>query len=96
MTEKEFLEKFDKGEKLTESEIQELIWEFKEVERIEGENRRWSRWVDVIIEVEGRYFMTGYDEGLTEYQENDYYDSDVVEVKPVEKTIVIKEWKKVK
>lgn len=96
MTDKEFLEKYDKGEKFTEEETKELIMEFYEVDRIEGENRRWSRWVDVIIEVEGRYFMIGYDEGLTEMQPNDYYDSHVEEVKQVEKTIVVKEWRKVK
>lgn len=92
MTEKEFLEKFDKGEEFTEDEIVELIWEFNEVERIEGENRRWSRWVDVVIEVKGRYFMTGYDEGLTEYQDNEYYESYVKEVTPVERTVVVKDW----
>ena len=40
--------------------------------------------------------MTGYDKGLTEYQEDDFYNTTVIEVKPVEKTVVVKEWEEVK
>lgn len=51
---------------------------------------------DVVFEVDNRYFMTGYYKGLTECQEDEYYDEAVIEVKPVEKTVVVKEWEEVK
>lgn len=40
---------------------------------IEGEDRRWSRYVNVYVQFpDGRIFKWFYDQGLTEYQENDY------------------------
>lgn len=39
--------------------------------------------------------MVGYDEGLTEYQDNEYY-TDIVEVRPVEKMVMITEWEEIK
>lgn len=88
------IDKYDNKEPLTKEEVRELIWEH-DYERLEGENRRWSRWVDVIVKLKDRYFMVGYDEGLTEMQENEYY-TDIKEVKPVEKVITITEWEEVK
>ena len=84
------INKYDSKERLTKKEIKELIWNY-EYERIEGKNRRWSRWVDVIIKLKDRYFKIAFDEGLTEMQPDEYY-TDIEEVKPVEKTIVITEW----
>lgn len=73
--EKVLLEKIDKGEKLNESEIQDLIeYEF---ERKHGENRRWTRTVTSIIELGDRYFSINWEEGLTEYQENMYYNQPI-------------------
>ena len=39
-----------------------------------GENGRWTRPVTSIIEFGGRYFQIDWDEGLTEYQPNEFYD----------------------
>lgn len=96
LTEEEFLRKFDNGEEFSSEDIHDICYEFKEVDYIEGEESRWSRWIDVVVEVDGRYFMTGYDKGLTEYQEDDFYNTTVIEVKPVEKTVLVKEWEEVK
>ncbi len=97
MTKQEFLRKFDSKEKFTEKEIKNLIFydDVNEVDRIEEEKERWTQSIAVIIEINGRYFKLRYDEGLTEMQANIYY-TDVVEVKPVKKTIIITEWNPMK
>ena len=87
------INKYDNEEKLTSDDIETLIWEY-EWERKEYENRRWSRWVDVIVKLKDRYFRVGYDEGLTEMQSNEYYDTSIEEVIPIEKTIVVIDWVK--
>lgn len=84
------IDKYDNKEPLTKQEVRELIWNY-DYKRIEGENRRWNRWVDVIVKLKDRYFKVGYDEGLTEMQENEYY-TDIVEVVPVAKVVTVVEW----
>jgi len=74
MTEQEFLERFDKGEKFSESELDSLRWEFNEVETIYGDNKRWSRFAQTIFEVQGRLFALDWEEGLTENQENEFFN----------------------
>lgn len=87
------INKYDNKEKLTPDDIETLVWEY-EWEREEYENRRWSRWVEVIVKLKDRYFRVGYDEGLTEMQPNEYYDTSIEEVIPIEKTIVVIDWVK--
>lgn len=87
------IDKYDNKEPLTKEEVRELIWDY-DYERIEGENRRWARWVDVIVKLKDRYFRVGFDEGLTEMQPNVYY-TDIVEVKPVATVKTIINWEKI-
>ena len=69
---------------------------FQHVEEIEGENRRWTRTNQVIVQgPSGKYYSYLYEEGLTEMQENYFYGDSAVEVEPVEKTVTVKEWKHV-
>lgn len=89
------VEKIDKGEKLTEEELKTLVYECNEISRSKGENRRWSRSVASIIELCGRYFAVTWEEGLTEHQENEFYEQPYeVEEKTYEKTITVTEWVK--
>lgn len=89
--EEELLKKIDSKEKLTKSEIREVL-EY-EVESSYGDNRRWSRSVNTISQIGDRYFSTNWEEGLTEYQENEYYEQPVeVQKKTYEKTITVTEW----
>ncbi len=89
---KELLKKIDSGEELTRSELCDIIFEF-EIEREDGDNRRWSRSVITISKIGDRYFSTTWEEGLTECQENEYYYQPVeVEKKTYEKTITVNEW----
>ena len=87
------IDKYDNKEPLTKEEVRELIWDY-DYERIEGESRRWNRWVDVIVKLKDRYFRVGFDEGLTEMQPNEYY-TDIVEVKPVATVKTIINWEKI-
>lgn len=78
----------------TESEARELIWEC-EVDIEEGDNRRWSRSNTSIVKADdGKFYAIDWEEGLTEYQENEYYAGDYPEVekKTYEKTITVTEW----
>lgn len=88
--------KIDAGEKLSEKELKELRWDFNEADTIYGENRRWSRSVRSIIEICGRYFALDWEEGLTEYQDNEFYNQPFeVEKKEYQKTITVTEWNKI-
>lgn len=92
--EKEFLEWYDAGK--PESNFEEVyeydnigiffLEEWKPEDVIRGKDRRWSAWIDKVYKIGDRYFMTGYDHGLTEMQEDEYWGTDIQEVKP--KTIV--------
>lgn len=83
------------GEKLSEKELREII-DF-EIDREDGDNRRWSRTVTSILSMCGRYFALEWEEGLTEYQENEYYNQPYeVMKKTYQKTITVTEWIEVK
>jgi hypothetical protein len=81
------------GERLNENEISELLWEGCVVYQEEGENRRWTRGVTSVIELNARFFCINWEEGLTEYQENSYYDQPYEVRKVTEtKTITVDRW----
>ena len=87
------VKKIDENEDLTEEELKE-IRNF-EIERDEGENRRWSRSVVSILELCGRYFSLTWEEGLTECQGNEFYNQPFeVEKTSYQKTITVTEWVK--
>ena len=94
--EEELLKKIDSGEELTRSELCDIIFEFK-VENKKGENRRWSRSVRTISKIGDRYFSTNWEQGLTECQEDEYWEQPVeVEKVTYEKIIIVTEWKEIK
>ena len=82
------------GETLSESDLSYLVCNFElDDEREVGDNRRWTRSVCSIIELGGKHYSITWEEGLTENQENYFYDQPVeVEMSEYEKTIVVREW----
>jgi len=89
------LNKIDSGEKLNERELSSLVWEFEEVEREYGDNRRWSRSVTSIVKINNRFFCVEWENGLTESQPNEFYNQPYeVEKKTYEKNITVTEWVK--
>lgn len=73
---KTVIQKLLDHENLDYKELESLIFDHDDIhfETIIGENRRWSRAITKVFKINDRYFMVDYDEGLTEYQENEYYD----------------------
>ena len=97
--EKEMLEVIDSEFELSESHLQKLVGRF-EIESTKGENRRWSRSVESICKVGDRYFMVDWEEGLTENQDDGYYDQPIEvklfeEERTVTRTFMYREWVKV-
>ena len=91
--EKEMLEKIDNGKQLNTEELCDLCHEYKIVDLIAGEDRRWFRSITCIVQLGDRFFSITYDKGLTECQENEYYNQPFeVEKHTTEKTIVVTEW----
>ena len=89
------VQKIDNNEKLTEDELKALVWEYNNVARIEGENRRWSRTVRSVIKLCGRYFEIMWEQGLTENQEDQFFEQPYeVEQDTYKKVIEIHNWVK--
>lgn len=64
----------------TAEELEEMIYSGDE-ERKYFDNRRWSRTVESIVEVDNKFYRVNWEEGLTESQENEFYDGEYPEVK---------------
>lgn len=91
--EDKMLKKLLSGKTLSESEIKSLVFEYDEISKEYGENRRWSRSIDTVIEIQNHYFLIEWEEGLTENQENEFFNQPVEVMKhEYEKTITVTEW----
>lgn len=93
MTEQEFVEKIDAGKSLSESEIKSLIYDydFGYVD-IPGELLRWTQRMITIVKLCGRYFAIHWERGLTERQDDDFWNSFIKEVKPKERITTVTDW----
>ena len=93
-------EKFLNKEEFTSDEVEQVICEgaedVKQIETLEGEDRRWSRTDIIVFKVNDRYFELEYEHGLTECQENEYYCQKPIEVKKVERVVKITDWEVIK
>jgi hypothetical protein len=95
------LSELDRLKELLEESWSELEYfedGFKNVDRIEGEPRRWTRTIQVITRgPSGQHYRWEYEEGLTENQEDlgpgEYYPLKIELVYPFTKTIEVTEWK---
>lgn len=96
MSEEQIIEKLKNKEKFTESEIKEILWDFEQVWEEEGENRRWTRSVSTVIKVGEYFIMVNWEQGLTECQENEYWEQPYfVKQHKYTKKIEVEEWEKV-
>lgn len=82
----ETVAKLKNGEKLNEREIATLAYDGCRVDEIEGDNGRWTQGVTTIIDIDGELWEIDWARGLTEYQENEFYDQPY-RVKKVEKKV---------
>ena len=80
----EFLQLYDNRERIPDFILREVLCTNPIILEQYDENRRWSRGATsvVSIPVEGgeRFFAIYWDEGLTEYQENEYWSAEEVEL----------------
>lgn len=91
--EQDFLERYDSGYKFAEFELNELRFELQEVETTFDEPRRWIRTATTIFLVADRYFALEWENGLTEMQENQFYNQPYeVTKKEYAKTVIVTEW----
>lgn len=89
---KEMLAKIDAGEKLDRSELSRLCYEYSIYDE-EGDDHRWTKEMESIVELGGRYFSIFWMRGLTECQESEFCDQPVeVRKHTYEKTIEVTEW----
>lgn len=90
----EIYKKLQNQEKLSEEEIGSLVWDSERVYEEEGDDHRWQREMFTVVKVENKFYGICWMRGLTEYQENDYYEQPF-EVASENKTEVVKKeiWK---
>lgn len=81
------ISKVKERKELTEKEIEYLVDYGKFVDEIEGNDHRWQKEVQTIIDIDGELYAIDWMRGLTECQENEY-DEQPYKVKRMEKKIV--------
>lgn len=92
--EETYITKIENHIPLTEEGLRTLVF-FYSTEKEYGETHRWHREVTSIVKLGNRYFAVKWYQGLTEMQENEFFDQPYeVELKEYEKTITVKEWVK--
>ena len=77
---------------ITKNDIKSLVWNY-EVKKIEGDSGRWTKSVQSICEICNVLVAVDWEEGLTEMQENEFYDPPYF-VKPIERVVTITDYKK--
>jgi len=88
----EILTKLDNKENLTDREFSKLVYNYS----INEENQDWGRWtmgMYTVAKLKDRYFSINWEQGLTESQDDCFYEQPV-EVLPhtYEKTVTVTEW----
>lgn len=87
----ETVAKLKSGEKLSEGEIKTLVYDGVEVDEVEGGSGRWTQHIQTIIDIDGDLWAIDWNRGLTEYQENEFYNQPYRVVKQ-ERQVVITEY----
>jgi len=86
------ISKIENNEKLSGYELSRLVYNY-EIEVEYGDNSRWSRSAISIIQLLDRMFSVEWEQGLTESQEDEFYNQPYeVKAHEYEKTIIVKEW----
>lgn len=81
--------KLEAGEDLSEDEISSMVHELPQVHEEEGDEGRWERYMTTVVDLLGDYYAIDWSRGLTESQENSYYEQPY-KVKVETKEVVVK------
>lgn len=83
----------ENGENISKQDLKTLVFECNEIQRDYGDNRRWLRSVNSYIQVKDRIICVPWEEGLTEMQENEFFDKPYfVKKHTYEKTVTVTEF----
>lgn len=92
------IEKLYQGEVLLEKELKSLafgceytekeIGDYEFVDEIEGKDNRWTKDMETIFRVGADYWCLPWRRGLTEYQENEFWDQPYRVVPKTEQIVV--------
>jgi hypothetical protein len=86
--------KIDNKEELTEKELRRLVFDYS-ISDTRGDKLRWTTPVSSVVELLGRNFMIDWQEGLTENQEDEFYDQPYeVEKHEYSQVITVTKWVK--
>ena len=84
----EIIQKLNDEINLSESELS-YLHEYA-IKDIEGDSGRWSRMISSIIEFNNQTYILFWENGLTEYQENSFYEQPVkVKIEKVTKVVTV-------
>lgn len=86
----EVVEKLKSGDRLSERELATLVCDGA-IDEIEGDSGRWTQYIKTIIDIDGDLWAIDWNRGLTECQENEFYDQPYRVVKQ-ERQVVIAEY----
>ena len=90
-TKAEIVEKKLKNkEELDDDEMGTLLNNFEEVYEEEGENRRWSQGMLTVVKVDEDLYAIEWDKGLTEMQEDSFYEQPYKVKLETEEVVIIK------
>jgi hypothetical protein len=86
----EVVEKLKSGERLSERELATLVCDGA-VDEIDGDSGRWTKHVQTIINIDGDLWAIDWRRGLTEYQENEFYNQPYRVIKQ-ERHVIVTEY----
>lgn len=85
--EQRMVQKLEKGEELSESEVEDLCYQLDKIYEEEGDEGRWERHMTTVVDLEGVHYAIDWSRGLTEGQENMFYEQPY-KVKVIEKEVL--------
>lgn len=66
--------KLKAGQNLTEDEVRTMVFELEQVYEEEGDEGRWERYMTTVVDLLGDHYAIDWSRGLTESQENSFYE----------------------
>lgn len=79
-------DKITKGIPLSESELRDIVYECEEVSKVYGDKLRWVHCVTSVVLIKGKKFGIQWNEGLTEMQEDEFYNQPYEITETIDKT----------
>lgn len=86
-----FCQRYDARETFDNAELEYMAFDCRQIDEIEGERHRWTMDVTTVFECDGRAFAIDWSSGLTECQEDEFYNQPY-EVRPQEEVVTIRNW----